>query len=179
MAASRSSTHSVISAPPGRSGSSWMYTDRSSATVHTTSESFGKNAGSPRSRSYQARAAARSRTRIPAKSAMVMASQSPEYPPREVGRVDVASAQDRGDAPAGEPLRILEDGGDPQRGGRLHHEPRMLVHRAHAGLDRVLAHEDHVVEQDAQVAQHLGDRTAAGDAIGDRLDAVGLDHGSL
>src|SRR4051794_41407047 len=73
MAASRSSTNSVISAPPARPGSSWMYSDRSSATVQTTSESLGKNAGSPRSCSYHARAAARSRTRIPAKSAMVMA----------------------------------------------------------------------------------------------------------
>ena len=38
-----------------------------------------------------------------------------EDPSREVGWVHVASAQDRGDAPPGEPLRILEDGGDAKR----------------------------------------------------------------
>ena len=38
-----------------------------------------------------------------------------EHPAREVGRAHVASAQDRGDAPPGEPLRLLEDRGDPKR----------------------------------------------------------------
>jgi hypothetical protein len=72
MSASRSSTKTVISAPPARRGSSSMYSDRSSARVQTTSVAFGKNEGSPRSRSYQARAAVRSRTRIPANSATVV-----------------------------------------------------------------------------------------------------------
>src|SRR5204863_7609714 len=51
-----------------------MYSDLSSATVQTTSVALGKNDGSPRSRSYQARAATRSRTRIPANSATVIAA---------------------------------------------------------------------------------------------------------
>ena len=55
----------------------------------------------------------------------------------------------------------------------------MLIERTHGRSDRVLAHEHDVVEHDEQVIQHLGDRTAPGDAVGDRLDAVRLDHGSL
>jgi hypothetical protein len=35
-----------------------------------------------------------------------------QHPSGEVGGTDVASAQDRGDAPAGEPARLLADGGD-------------------------------------------------------------------
>ena len=34
------------------------------------------------------------------------------YPLREVGRGYVASAQDRGDAPSGEPLLMFHDGGE-------------------------------------------------------------------
>jgi hypothetical protein len=49
-----------------------MYSDRSSASVQTTSVAFGRNEGSPRSRSYHARAAVRSRTRMPANSATVI-----------------------------------------------------------------------------------------------------------
>src|SRR5262249_22994154 len=69
MTASRSSTNTVISAPPARPGSSLMYSERSSARFQTTSVEFGKNEGSPRSRPYHARAAVKSRTRIPANSA--------------------------------------------------------------------------------------------------------------
>jgi hypothetical protein len=56
-----------------------------------------------------------------------------EHPPREVGRTHVATAQDRGDAPPGEPLRFLEDGGDPKRCGRLDDESRVLIKHVHAG----------------------------------------------
>ncbi|MDB5113758.1 MAG: hypothetical protein JWL78_828, partial [Chloroflexi bacterium] len=102
-----------------------------------------------------------------------------QHPPREVGSTHVATAQDRGDAPPGEPVRFLEDGGDPKRCGRLHDESRVLMEHPHADLDRILANEHHVVEHDEQVVQHLRDRTAPGDAVGDRLDAVRLDHRSL
>src|SRR4051794_41917444 len=90
--ASRSSTNSVISAPPARWRCSWMYSDRSAATVQTTSVAFGKNEGSPRSRSYQARAAVTSRTRIPANSATLIRLFLPRAAQRH--QVQVAASAD-------------------------------------------------------------------------------------
>jgi hypothetical protein len=64
----------------------------------------------------------------------------------------------------------------PSAGRRLDDESRVLIEHPHADLDRLLANEHHVVEHDEQVVQHLGDRAAP--AVGDRLDAVRLDHRS-
>src|SRR5215212_3430485 len=102
-----------------------------------------------------------------------------EDPSRKVGWGHVAATQDRRHAPPGESLRLLQDSCDAERRGRLDDESRVLVNRPHARLERVLAHQHNVVEHGQQVVQHLGDRTAAGDAVGDRLDAVGLDDRSL
>src|SRR5437899_3044190 len=52
---------------PAPSACSTTETDRSSASVHTASVAWGKNVGSPSSRSYHGRAAWKSRTRRPAK----------------------------------------------------------------------------------------------------------------
>ena len=71
--ASRSSTITVTSAAAGARGDPprCTPTDRRPGSRRSRS-SFGKNEGSPRSRSYHARAAVRSRTRSPANSATVM-----------------------------------------------------------------------------------------------------------
>jgi hypothetical protein len=100
-------------------------------------------------------------------------------PAREVGRAHIASAQDRGDARPGARSGSSTTAAMPSAADGSTTRSRMLIERPHAGHDRVLAHEYHVVDHDEQVVQHLRNRTATGDAIGDRLDAVGLDHLSL
>lgn len=91
-------------------------------------------------------------------------------PPREVGRHHIASAKDRGDAPAGEPLGLLEDRGDPQSCGRL--DSACSWSACIPTLIESSRNEQYIVEDEEQVVEHLGDRTAAGDAVGDRIDAV-------
>jgi hypothetical protein len=56
--------------------------------------------------------------------AALLARDGFQHPPREVGTAHVASAQDRGDAAPGEPLGLLEKGGNPKRCGRLDDERR-------------------------------------------------------
>lgn len=67
----------------------------------------------------------------------------------------------------------------PSAAGGLDDESRVLVEQPHAGLDRILANEHHLVDHDEQVVQDLGDRAAPGDSVGDRLDAIRLDHRPL
>lgn len=64
----------------------------------------------------------------------------------------------------GEPLGLLEDGGNPERCGWLDDEPCVLIERAHSGLNRVLAHRPARMRVLSKPLAWQQERIEAGDA---------------
>ena len=72
---------------------------------------------------------------------------------------------------------VLQYRRNAERGRRLDDKSRVAIEHSHSGNDAGFLNQRDVVGHGQQVVKDRRDRAAAGDSIGDRVDAVGLDDG--